>query len=73
MYCLTSFGFGLNTAPKITVTTLKTVLGKNNKIIGVTDTYIDDIMIEVNQVGDHIKTSQWAEVVEYIDCISAEK
>ena len=51
IYCLTRLGFGLNVAPKIMAAVLKTVLMKGDKTRGATDSYIDDILIDVTKVS----------------------
>ena len=50
-YCLTRFGFGLNVAPKIMAAELKTVLKKGSKTKEATDSYIDDIMMDVTKIS----------------------
>ena len=58
-YCLTQLGFGLNVAPKIMAAMLKTVLKKESKTKEATDSYIDDIMVDVMKVSTK-------EVVEHL-------
>ena len=50
-YCLTRLGFGLNVAPKIMAAVLKTVLKKGSKTKEATDSYIDDIMVDVTKIA----------------------
>lgn len=45
-YCLTRLSFELNSAPKIKVTVLKSILGKVNRIRRVTNSCIEDILID---------------------------
>ena len=59
-YCLTRLGFGLNVAPKIMATVLKTVLKRGSKTKEATDSYIDDIMVDVTKIStkkvvEHLK------------------
>ena len=59
-YCLTRLGFGLNVVPKIMAAVLKTVLKKGSKTKEATDSYIDDIMVDVTKtstkvVVEHLK------------------
>ena len=59
-YCLTQLGLGLNAAPKIMLAVLKTVLMKGHQTREATDSYIDDIIIDVTkvlmkEVVDHLK------------------
>lgn len=49
-YCLTRLGFGLNCAPRIMTSILKTVLGKSKRVEQATSSYIDDILVKVSQV-----------------------
>ena len=58
-YCLTQLGFGLNVAPKIMAAVLKTVLKKGSKTKEATDSYIDDIMVDVTKISTK-------EVVEHL-------
>ena len=51
VYCLTTLGFGLNVAPKIMPKILKTVLGEDREVEGVTSSYIDDIFVDVTKFG----------------------
>ena len=46
-YSLTRLGFGLNVAPKILAAVLKTVLKKGSKTKEATNSYIDNIMVDV--------------------------
>ena len=60
IYCLTRLGFGLNVAPKIMAAVLKTVLKKGSKTKEATDSYIDNIMVDImkisiNEVVEHLK------------------
>ena len=50
-YCLTRLGFGLDVAPKIMAAVLKTVLKKGSKTKEATDSYIDDIMVDVTKIS----------------------
>ena len=50
VYALTRLGFGLTCAPKIMSTILKEVLGRNPKIAGAADHYIDDILVNESVV-----------------------
>lgn len=59
-YCLTRLGFGLNAAPKIMTSILKTVLGKRKDVEGGTSSYIDDILVDeavvtTTAVVEHLK------------------
>lgn len=45
-YCLTRLGFGLNCAPRIMTSILKTVLGKRTDVKTGTSSYIDDILVD---------------------------
>ena len=60
-YQLVSYkGFGLNVAPKIMAAVLKTVLKKGSKTKETTDSYIDDIMVDVTKIStkkvmEHLK------------------
>ena len=59
-HCLTRLGFGLNVAPKIMAAVLKTVSKKGSKTKEATDSYIDDIMVDVmkistKEVVEHLK------------------
>ena len=59
-YCWIRLGFGLNVAPKIMAVVLKTVLKKGSKTKEATDSYIDDIMVDVTkiltkEVVEHLK------------------
>lgn len=58
-YCLTRLGFGLNVAPKIMAAILKTVLKKGSRTKEATDSYIDDIMVDVTKISTQ-------EVVEHL-------
>ncbi|KAK4318086.1 hypothetical protein Pmani_010884 [Petrolisthes manimaculis] len=44
-FCLTSLGFGLNSAPRIMSKILKTVLSKDEKVRRATKSYVDDIIV----------------------------
>lgn len=60
-FALTRLGFGLNVAPKIMSTILKTVLSKKETIRCATDSYIDDIVVNldkitVKEVVDHLES-----------------
>lgn len=46
VYCLTRLGFGLNSAPKIMMAVLKTVLAKDDAVKRGTCSYIDDILVK---------------------------
>ena len=59
IYCLTRLVFGLNVAPKIMAAVLKTVLKKGSKTKEATDSYIDDIMVDVTKISTK-------EVVEHL-------
>ena len=50
-YCLTRLGFGFNVAPKIMAAVLKTVLKKGSKTKEATDSYIDNIMVDVMKIS----------------------
>ena len=50
-YCLTRLGFELNVARKIMAAVLKTVLKKGSKTKEVTNSYIDDIMVDVTKIS----------------------
>ena len=59
-YCLTRLGFGLTVAPKIMAAVLKTVLKKGSKTKEATNSYIDDIMVDVMKIStkeavEHLK------------------
>ena len=59
-YCLTRWGFGLNCAPRIMTSILKTVLRKSERVEKATSSYIDDILVKVLQttvleVVEHLK------------------
>ena len=59
-YCLTRLGFGLNCAPRIMTSILKTVLRKSERVEQATSSYIDDILVKVSQttaleVVEHLK------------------
>ena len=59
-YCLTRLGYGLNVARKIMAAVLKTVLKKGSKTKEDTDSYIDDIMVDVTKISlkevvEHLK------------------
>ena len=58
-YCLTRLGFGLNVAPKIMAAVLKTVLKKGSKTKEATNSYINDIMVDVTKISTK-------EVVEHL-------
>ena len=49
-YCLTRLGFGLNCAPRIMTSILKTVLGKSERVEQATSSYVDDIIVEESRV-----------------------
>ena len=51
VYCLTRLGFGLNCAPKVMATILKTVLSKSKEVEAATDSYIDDILVDESKVS----------------------
>lgn len=51
VYCLTRLGFGLNCAPKIMSKILQTVLAQDDKVKSGTDSYIDDIIVNENEVS----------------------
>ena len=50
-YCLNRLGFGLNVAPKIMNAILKTVLSQSERVRKGTDSYIDDIAVNLNIVS----------------------
>ena len=50
-YALTRLGFGLNVAPKIMTTIVRKVLSINDKIESATDSYIDDIVINLERIS----------------------
>ena len=58
-YCLTQFGFGLNAVSKIMAAVLKTVSKKGSKTKEATDSYIDDLMVDVTKISTK-------EVVEHL-------
>ena len=58
-YGLTRLGFGLNVAPKIMAAVLKTVLKKGSKAKEATDSYINNIMVDVTKISTK-------EVVEHL-------
>ena len=58
-YCLIRLGFGLNVAPKIMAAVLKMVLKKGSKTKEATDSYIDDIMMDITKISTK-------EVVEHL-------
>ena len=49
-YCLTRLEFGLNCAPRIMTSILKTVLRKSERVEQATSSYIDDILVKVSQI-----------------------
>ena len=49
-YCLTRLGFGLNVAPKIMTAIVRKVLGMRTDVWNGTDSYIDDIIVDLSQV-----------------------
>ncbi|GAB1602697.1 hypothetical protein Ahia01_000549600 [Argonauta hians] len=50
LYCLTRLGFGLNSAPKIMASILRTVLGQSERVRVATNSYIDDILVDETKV-----------------------
>ena len=59
-YCLTWLVFGLNVAPKIMAAMLKRELKKGSKTKEATNSYIDDIMVDVTKIStkeivEHLK------------------
>ena len=51
VYCLTRLGFGLNSAPRVMSKILKDVLGRDQEVGESTSSYIDDIYVNVSQIG----------------------
>ena len=51
LYCLTRLGFGLNSAPKIMSSILKTVLSKDKDVEKATSSYVDDICVNTDIVS----------------------
>ena len=49
-YCLTRLGFGLNCAPRIMSSILKSVLGQSGRVKMATSSYIDDILVDVTKL-----------------------
>ena len=61
VYCSTSLGFGLNSAPKILTAVLKNVLAKDEAVKRDTSSYIDDIQVDetgvtAEKVREHVNT-----------------
>ena len=59
VYALTRLGFGLNSAPRIMTSILKTVLKKRKDVDAATSSFIDDIMVDSSRVpsravADHL-------------------
>ena len=59
VYALTRLGFGLNSAPRIMTSILKTVLKKREDVDAATSSFIDDIMVDSSRVpsravADHL-------------------
>jgi len=50
-YCLTRLGFGLCVAPKVMTLILRKVLGVDKKVSENTDSYIDDIFVNMSNVS----------------------
>ena len=50
VYALTRLGFGLNSAPRIMTSILKTVLAKREDVGAATSSFIDDIMVDSSRV-----------------------
>ena len=50
-YCLTRLGFGLNCAPRIMSSILKSILGKSGRVKGATSSFVDDICVNVTKVS----------------------
>jgi len=48
---LTRLGFGLNVAPKIMAAVIKFVLSSNPVVENATDSYVDDIIVDLNKVN----------------------
>ena len=51
IFCLTRLGFGLNSAPRIMAKILKTVLAKREEVKRGTNSYIDDILVDVSVIS----------------------
>ena len=59
-YCLTRLGFGLNCAPRIMTKILKTVLSISDHVEKATNSYLDDILVDVSllppqEVIEHLR------------------
>ena len=52
-YRLTRLGFGLTSAPKIMSAVVKYILAADPTISAATDHYVDDIVVDVDQVSVH--------------------
>lgn len=50
-YALTRLRFGLDIAPKIMSSILKTVLRKSDRIENATNSYVDDLLVEESLVS----------------------
>jgi len=52
VYALTHLGFGLNVAPKIMSAVIKFVLARDPSFIEATDSFVDDIIVDLNRVSN---------------------